>query len=245
MVKIVRSDNGLEFKIDSFYASKGIEHQHTCVETPQQNEVVEHKHQHLLGVARALIFQSNLLKCFWNYVVSHVAHLINRLPTPFLHDLSPYEALFHFHPNLSHLRVFGCLAYASTITSHRKKLDPRARKCMFLGFHPGTKGFLLFDLSTRQIFVSRDVVFYENDFPYVSEAHMPESTFHTPIISHTHLLEDPFLTMSVPHDIATHTHNEPITASPTMHKPPGGSSSSTASASIDSHTHKVPHLDLN
>ena len=29
-VKVVRTNNGLEFKIDSFYASKGIEHQNTC-----------------------------------------------------------------------------------------------------------------------------------------------------------------------------------------------------------------------
>ena len=29
-VKVVRTNNGLEFKIDSFYASKGIKHQNTC-----------------------------------------------------------------------------------------------------------------------------------------------------------------------------------------------------------------------
>ena len=69
----------------------------TRVETPQQNGVVECKHQHLLGVARALMVQSNLPRCFWNYAVSHAAHLINRLPTPFLHNLNPYEALFYSH----------------------------------------------------------------------------------------------------------------------------------------------------
>ncbi|CAL8999718.1 unnamed protein product [Prunus brigantina] len=54
-VKIVRSDNGPEFKLDNFYALKGIVHQSSCVNRPQQNGVVKHKHRHLLNVARALL----------------------------------------------------------------------------------------------------------------------------------------------------------------------------------------------
>ncbi|XP_019460152.1 PREDICTED: uncharacterized protein LOC109359913 [Lupinus angustifolius] len=46
------------------------------------------------------------------------------------------------------------------------KLDPRARKCIFLDHKTGTKGYLLFDLHNREIFLSRNVVFYEKLFPY-------------------------------------------------------------------------------
>ena len=66
-VKSIRSNNGPEFALNNFYGSKGILHQTSCVETPQQNGVVERKHQPRLVVARALLFHANLPKFFWHY----------------------------------------------------------------------------------------------------------------------------------------------------------------------------------
>ena len=36
-IKIIRTDNGIEFIMNQFFNSKGIIHQTTCIETPQQN----------------------------------------------------------------------------------------------------------------------------------------------------------------------------------------------------------------
>jgi transposase InsO family protein len=60
-VKIIRSDNGLEFIfLKPFLSTYGILLQNSCPYTPQQNGVVERKHRHLLNVGRALRFQANL-----------------------------------------------------------------------------------------------------------------------------------------------------------------------------------------
>lgn len=67
----MRSDNGLEFtSLRHYYATKGIIHQTSCVDTPQQNGRVERKHQHILNVARALRFQANLPIDFWGECVT-------------------------------------------------------------------------------------------------------------------------------------------------------------------------------
>lgn len=80
-IKTIRSDNGPKYKLSSFYANKGILHQTSCVETPQQNGIVERKHQHILNVVRCFKNQSNYLKAF-GIILSHMLFI---LLTEFLH----------------------------------------------------------------------------------------------------------------------------------------------------------------
>jgi len=59
-IKIIRTYNGLEFNMTNFFKTEGIIHQTSCIETPKQNGLVERKHQHIMNVTRALLFQFNL-----------------------------------------------------------------------------------------------------------------------------------------------------------------------------------------
>lgn len=65
LIKVIRSNNGQEFKMNDFFSVKGIVHQQSCVNTPQQNAIVERKHQHILNVARSLRLQAHLPLQFW------------------------------------------------------------------------------------------------------------------------------------------------------------------------------------
>ena len=106
-IKVIRSNNGPEFALNSFYASEGIMHQLSCVEIPQQNLVVERKHQHLLTVARALRFQASLPFKFWGDCVLIATYLIDRTPSPLFQNITPYKKLLGHSPSYGHLRIFG------------------------------------------------------------------------------------------------------------------------------------------
>ena len=146
---------------------------------------------YILNVTRALLFQSSLPLSLWSFALLHATLLINCIPTPFLHNKSPYEMLHSQPYDINLLLVFGCLCYISTITAHRTKLASWAHSSIFLGFKSHTKGYLVFNLHTCELVVSRNVVLYEDQFLYLSNSHqtlssdpsLPSSTSFSPCIT--------------------------------------------------------------
>ncbi|KAM3250791.1 hypothetical protein P3S67_023206 [Capsicum chacoense] len=82
-----------------------------------QNGIAERKHRYVLDVARALKFQESVLKKFWGEYVLTVVCIINRLPFEVLKGKTPYEMLHDRPPSVAHLRVFGCLYYATELVT--------------------------------------------------------------------------------------------------------------------------------
>jgi hypothetical protein len=140
----------------------------------------------------------------WNFCIQHDVHIINRLPTPLLNLKCPNEILHKEPPSLVHLKVFGCLSYATPLQAHRTKFDSRSRKAIFLGYKDCTKGYILYDLNSHEIFVPRNVIFYENDFPFhLSNPVVTESASSASHLLHT-LLADPD-----PNSLSIHVMLEP------------------------------------
>ena len=92
--------------------------------------------------------------------MTYACHLINRLPSTAIGGKTPLEK-WSGKPATDYetLHVFGCTAYYHVKES---KLDPRARKALFMGITSGVKGYRLWCPETKKIIFSRDVTFDES-----------------------------------------------------------------------------------
>lgn len=136
-IKAVRSDNAPELRFSELFQAKGIVSHHSCPETPEQNSVVERKHQHLLNVARAFMFQSQLPLAYWGDSVLTAAFVINRTPSPLLGNKTPFEILNGKVAAYDQMRTFRCLCYGSISPKQRHKFQPRSKACIFFGYPTG------------------------------------------------------------------------------------------------------------
>ena len=96
------------------------------------------------------------------------SYLINRMPTKVLKYKTPLECLKDFFPETRlhsdlPIKVFGCTVYVHIPSQFRSKLDPRAVKCVFMGYASKQKGYKCYDPQTKKFHVSMDVSFFENN----------------------------------------------------------------------------------
>ncbi|XP_070054809.1 uncharacterized protein [Nicotiana tomentosiformis] len=129
--------------------------------------------------------------------VKTAVYLINKLPTRVLDGKSPYEMLHGKPLKIEHLRVFGCICYAS-ILPKGDKLSPRARRTVLIGYSETQKGYMLFNLDSKTFLVSRDVSFRENFFPFKQLAESSEDLFLSSSIEHTECAVQPTQQMCEP-----------------------------------------------
>ncbi|KAH9753489.1 Integrase catalytic domain-containing protein [Citrus sinensis] len=153
--------------------NEGIKRHFTVRHTPQQNGVAERMNRTLLEKVRYMLSNAGLDKKFWAKAVSYASHLVNRLPSAAIGGKTPMEMWSgKYAQDYDSLRVFGCPAYYHVKDG---KLDPRARKVIFVGFKGGVKGFKLWDLEDKKFVCSRDVTFDEASMMKASSSQQVEN----------------------------------------------------------------------
>ena len=129
----------------------------------QQNGVAEQIIHTIEGRLLAMLHLAGLPQTYWGKAALTAAYLHNQTESHvLLPGWTPYEMLHGQHPNLSHLRVWGCCAFTRIPLEQQDKLGPKSREVLFMGYPPGVKGYCVRDVKTGQFFNSRNVIFNEN-----------------------------------------------------------------------------------
>ncbi|KAL4285133.1 hypothetical protein GQ457_16G021100 [Hibiscus cannabinus] len=166
-LKVLRTDNGGEYvsnEFNDFCRDSGILHQLTVPRTPQQNGVCEMRNRTILEMARCMLFEKHLPKLFWVEAVATAVYLLNRLATKAVDGKTPFEAWSGSKPSVKHLRVFGSICYSHISASMRSKLDERAWRRIFARYSSQSKGYRIYNMESKMIVVSKDVIFYEDSY---------------------------------------------------------------------------------
>ena len=175
-IRAVRSDRGGEFlslEFRKFLEEKGIHHQLTAPHSPQQNGVAERANRTIAEAARSMLQGAGMTNGFWECAVSTAVHVRNRALSRANDYASPHERLFGNPPDISYLRVFGCLAYRH-ITTMRTKLDATSERLVFVGYEGSSKSYKLWNPQTHRFVISTDVTFEETIFPLRVETSRPK-----------------------------------------------------------------------
>lgn len=143
----------------------GLIHQTTCLDNPHQNGVAQSKNRTLLDKTRTMMIESRVPSHYWPEAIATANYLSNHLPTKSLNYATPFDTLqTHTHVPLTHSLppcVFGCVVYVHLSKRSRHKLEPRAIKCVFVGYGVHQKGYLCLDPVTNHLYTTIDYDFVE------------------------------------------------------------------------------------
>lgn len=121
-------------------------------------------------MVQASLFAAHMPTSFWGEAITTATYLINRVPSSSLHFQTPYHVLHTAIvaptvPNLSP-RIFECVAFVHLHKPLRDKLEPRALRCVFVGYAAHQKGYRCYHPPTKKMYITLDVVFHEDTMYY-------------------------------------------------------------------------------
>lgn len=167
-----RSDNGIEFindEMKTFFDEMGIHHQRTVPYTSEQNGCVEREMRTVVESARTMIYSKQMSKKFWAEAVNTAIHVLNRTGTSNVVEKTPYELWYNRQAKINHLRIFGSEVFVHIPKEKRQKLDPKAVKCIFVGYDNNSKGYRVWNTESNKMEVVHDMIFLLEESTVVLE----------------------------------------------------------------------------
>jgi hypothetical protein len=164
-IRVLRSDNGGEYtskEFMDFCAGEGIRRELTVPYNPQQNGVAERKNRAIVGAARAMLHDQGLPLFLWVEACYTAVYLQNRSPHMVVGSMTPEEAFSGKKPEVGHFRIFGCITYSYVPSEKRTKLEPMAKRGIFVGYSETSKAFRIYLPSLRKTVLRCDVRFEED-----------------------------------------------------------------------------------
>nr|GFB31416.1 retrovirus-related Pol polyprotein from transposon TNT 1-94 [Tanacetum cinerariifolium] len=164
-VKIIRCDNGTEFKnadLNQFCGLKGIKMEFNVPRTPQQNGIAKRKNRTLIEAARTLLADSLLPIPFWAEAINTACYVQNRVLVTKPHNKTPYELLHGRLPSIGFMRPFGCLVTILNTLDPLVKFQWKVDERFLFGYSVCSKAFRVFNSRTRIVQETLHVNFMEN-----------------------------------------------------------------------------------
>ncbi len=147
-IKCPRFDGGGKYfsnESSEYLKEHGNQRKYSCSYSPQQNGVVERKNRHIVEITRAMLNEKNLPNYFWAETITTIVYITNRSLTIVVDGMTPKKKFPGKKPNVSHLRMFGCIAYVHVFDKKKSKLNPKTNKCIFIGYSLEQKKYRCFN----------------------------------------------------------------------------------------------------
>lgn len=185
-VRRIICDNAKEFlhgSFGTFCRNRGIAIQPSPPYRPELNGRAERRHRTLSDSANSLLHQAKLPKTFWADAYRFAIFNWNRVITHNQPDQkSPFELVHKRKPRMANCRTFGSVAYVAIPHAKRKALNPRAIKCILLGYMP--HAYTFFHPPTGEIVNSIDAKFVEDSYLTPGELDVSAPGFSSPMRVH-------------------------------------------------------------
>jgi hypothetical protein len=169
----VHDDNAAKFTggdFNSCLREQGIKFTSSAPYSPESNGLAENFNKVLFARVRCLLDHSRMDKVMWGEASHHAVHLLNITPSRSLGNITSHEAAYGVVPDVSKLRVSGCVAFATL--PYPKMLDDNVVRATSLGHIGYGKYRLLLPGPYYKIFVATSVKFDEQVFDFAADAVM-------------------------------------------------------------------------